>query len=830
MKSIMSLLFVLLPTLMLAQQPWQMKQAPLMTSFANDIDPANVLPEYPRPQMVRDQWQNLNGIWQYQPATAINDDIPEGNLASEILVPFAIESAISGIMEYHEYIWYKRTFTVPTDWDGQRIKLHFGAVDYICKVLVNGTQVGTHQGGYDSFTFDITDALTESGDQELAVLVYDPTDSKGFPRGKQTLYPGGIMYTSVTGIWQTVWLEPVSDTNIETIKMIPDIDQSELSLTVNTEGDATGVTVTAVVKDGESTVSTQEASVNESFNVPVPNAKLWSPTDPFLYDIDITIEKDGVVIDQISSYFGMRKIAMVDDEGVQKLYLNNEFLFHLGPLDQGFWPDGLYTAPTDEALRFDIEKIKAYGYNMVRKHIKVEPQRWYYWADKLGVMVWQDMPSMNSYTSNPKPNEEAAFKSELIQMVEEHWNSPSIVMWVVFNEYQGQHDVTDLVNMVMEKDPTRMVNQGSGGPFENAGHILDFHAYPPPTAPESSTQVRACGEFGGIGYNIEGHLWDPSRVMQYIVVENEEEYLSTYEEYMDQLTVYKTNNGLSAGVYTEITDVEIELNGLMTYDRLDKAEMSRIYAANQKVINNDIYIYELVPSSEKTPQTWKYRTDQPALNWYQTSYTDDHWTSGNGGFGTEGTPGAVIGTQWNTNDIWIRREFELGDLSSFNIDDVYLYIHHDEACEVYINGVLATTLTGYTSKYITVPISDDAKAALNENGTNLFAVHCNQTAGGQYIDVGLSLRSLDYEYPTTINTTKKINDLTLFPNPVGDTISISKELSNEALASIININGQKMQTIKGQIDNVDVSGLKSGLYVLKVNDGGIVQNIKFYKK
>ncbi|MCU4164429.1 sugar-binding domain-containing protein [Carboxylicivirga caseinilyticus] len=830
MKFIIYLMLVLLPFSVVAQTPWQMKQAPLMTSFSNDIDPANVLPEYPRPQMVREQWQNLNGIWQYQPAYSISESTPAGNLAHEVLVPFAIESAISGIMEYHEYLWYKKSFTVPTDWNGQRIKLHFGAVDYLCKVIVNGTTVGTHQGGYDSFAFDITDALTASGDQELAVLVYDPTDSKGFPRGKQTLYPGGIMYTSVTGIWQTVWLEPVPDTNIQTIKMVPDIDQSVLNLTVNTEGVATGVTVTAVVKDGETTVSTQTANANESFNISVPNAKLWSPTDPFLYDIDITIEKDGAVLDQIGSYFGMRKIAMVEEEGIQKLYLNNAFLFHLGPLDQGFWPDGLYTAPTDEALKSDIEKIKAYGFNMVRKHIKVEPQRWYYWADKLGVMVWQDMPSMNSYTSNPQPREDAAFETELIQMVEEHWNSPSIVMWVVFNEYQGQHDVTNLVNMVMQMDPTRMVNQGSGGPFENAGHILDYHAYPPPTAPESSTQVRACGEFGGIGYNIDGHLWDPSRLMEYITVDNEEEYLSTYEEYMDQLTVYKTNNGLSAGVYTEITDVEIELNGLMTYDRLDKAEMSRIFAANQKVINNNIYIYELVPSSEKSPQVWKYRTDQPATTWYQTTYTDSHWSTGNGGFGTYGTPGAVIGTEWNTNNIWMRRQFELGDLSSVNMDDVYLYIHHDEACEVYINGVLATSLTGYTTKYITVPISAEAKAALIENGTNLIAVHCNQTAGGQFMDVGLSLRSLDYQYPTAINNHKILNDLNLYPNPVEDTMTISKELSSDAYASIINLKGEEMQQIKGQIDHVDVSGLKTGLYVLKVNDGGIVQNIKFYKK
>ncbi len=833
MKILINLLLVLIPTFLLAQEPWQMKQAALMTSYSNDVDPDNVLPEYPRPQLERSEWLNLNGKWQYQPASSLGESVPSGALQSEVLVPFAIESAISGIMEHHEYIWYKRTFTVPEGWSGQKVKMHFGAVDYLCKVWVNGEIVGAHQGGYDSFSIDITGALTESGDQEVAVLVWDPTDNMGYPRGKQTLYPGGIMYTSITGIWQTVWLEPVPETNITNIKMVPDIDQSVLNLTVNTDGDATGVTYSATVKDGETTIQSVTGNVNELTDVSVPNQKLWSPDSPFLYDINIKIEKDGNVIDEVNSYFGMRKIAMVEEDGIQKLYLNNEFLFHLGPLDQGFWPDGLYTAPTDEALKFDIEKIKEYGFNMVRKHIKVEPQRWYYWADKLGVMVWQDMPSMNSYTSNPKPNEETAYKNELIQMVQEHWNSPSIVMWVVFNEYQGQHDVANLVNMVMDMDPTRMVNQGSGGPFADAGHILDYHNYPPPTCPETSTQVRACGEFGGIGFNIDGHLWDPSRVMQYITVANEEEYLSTYEAYMEMLGSYKTNNGLSAGVYTEITDVEIELNGLMTYDRLDKADISRIRAANELVINHDIYVNEFVPSSENALQIWKYRTSQPSSNWYQSSYSDDQWQTGLGGFGTIGTPGAVIGTTWNTSDIWMRREFDLGDLSSINMDDLYLYIHHDEACEVYINGVLATSLTGYTTKYVTASISAEAKAALIENGTNLLAIHCNQTAGGQYIDAGIALRTIDYEYtgePTAINNLNKSEGLCIYPNPVQNTLHISKELSSASMVSILSLDGTEVMSMMGINNSIDVSSLKPGVYVLNIKDGGVIQNLKFLKK
>ncbi len=755
MKLLLIVLLALSPTFMFAQKPWKMKQAALMTKYSKDVDPNNVLPEYPRPQLERGEWLNLNGLWQFQPAASFNEELPEGALESELLVPFAIESAISGIMEYHDYLWYKRAFTVPEGWSGQKVIMHFGAVDYSCKVLVNGTEVGSHQGGYDSFSIDITKALTESGDQEVAVLVYDPTDDKGYPRGKQTLHPGGIMYTSITGIWQTVWLEPVPETHINNIKMIPDIDKSVLNLTVNTDGDATGVTFAATVKDGGKTIKTVTGKVNELTDVSVPNQKLWSPDSPFLYDINIQIKKNGAVIDEVNSYFGMRKIAMVEEDGIQKLYLNNEFLFHLGPLDQGFWPDGLYTAPTDAALKFDIEKIKEYGFNMVRKHIKVEPQRWYYWADKLGVMVWQDMPSMNSYTSIPKPMEKNAYKDELKEMVQEHWNSPSIVMWVVFNEFQGQHDVTKLVNMVMNMDPTRMVNQGSGGPFEKAGHILDYHSYPPPTCPESSTQVRACGEFGGIGFNISGHLWDPSRLMEYITVKDEAEYLSTYEEYMKLLTMYKTNNGLSAGVYTEITDVEIELNGLMTYDRLDKADISRIRAANEMVINQNIYIKEVVPTSRKEKQVWKYTINQPSEKWYKASFSDKKWLSGIGGFGTTDTPGAVVGTTWNTNNIWIRREFKLGDLSAVNMDDLMLNIHHDESCEVYINGVLAASLTGYTGNYVSVKLTDEAKAALKQKGTNVIAVHCNQTTGGQFIDVGLSLQSRNYQYSDDLKVISK---------------------------------------------------------------------------
>lgn len=426
-------LFILFPSSLFAQ-PWEPKQAPLMTRFSDEVNPNNVLPEYPRPQMVRDKWLNLNGVWQFQVGTGNTGEPPQNGWGRSILVPFAVESALSGIMEQHQHVLYRRTFTLPVDWSGERVLLHFGAVDYEAVVFVNGEKIGTHKGGYDPFSFDITSALSGSGEQEIVVRVYDPTDNGGYPRGKQSLNPGGIMYTSVTGIWQTVWLEPVPQTRIDNIKIVPDIDHSEISLTVNTAGLADNLSIKAAIKDGNAIGQDGTGSVNTELTIPVPGQKLWSPENPFLYDLDITLMRDGTPIDSVSSYFGMRKIAVKEINGQKKLFLNNEFLFQIGQLDQGYWPDGIYTAPTDEALKYDLEVAKQLGYNMVRKHLKVEPRRWYYWADKLGLLVWQDMPSANSYTENTPPVEREAFESELKRMVKTHWNSPSIIMWVVFNE------------------------------------------------------------------------------------------------------------------------------------------------------------------------------------------------------------------------------------------------------------------------------------------------------------------------------------------------------------------------------------------------------------
>lgn len=602
-------LFMAVPSLLFSQQ-WEAKKARLMTRFAHDVTPNKVLPEYPRPQMVREKWLNLNGLWQYQPGTDASETLPKGNLSGKILVPFPVESALSGVMEHHERLWYRRKFTVPASWKGERVLLHFGAVDYESEVFVNGKSLGIHRGGYDPFSFDITPAITKGGEQEIAVRVFDPTDLGGFPRGKQTLHPQGIMYTSVTGIWQTVWLEPVPKVSINTLKIVPDIDKSILKLTVNTEA-APGFSVDIKVKDGNQTIKTVSGKPNTEITIPVANAKLWSPDSPFLYDLQVSLKKGNVSTDAVSSYFGMRKISIEKEGEYKKLYLNNKFLFELGPLDQGFWPDGGYTAPTDQALKYDLEMMKKFGFNMVRKHIKVEPYRWYYWADKLGLMVWQDMPSPNSYTEHTPPVDTAAFRSQLTKLVQTHWNSPSIIMWVVFNEGQAQHSTPELVKMVKQLDPSRLVNQASGGGHFGVGDVFDIHSYPPPASPmNNGKQALACGEYGGIGYIIPNHIW--ATAPTYVMINNQKDYTNLYNDFANDLAVFRTNQGLSAAVYTEITDVESELNGLVTYDRaVVKAPVETIRASNNTAINKNLYLTELLPSSQKAARNWKYTLEKP---------------------------------------------------------------------------------------------------------------------------------------------------------------------------------------------------------------------------
>ena len=729
-----------------AAHAWAPKKASLMTRWASQVDPKMPLPEYPRPQLVRSQWQNLNGVWQYQPGNA-GDAMPSGqNLSSEILVPYPVASALSGVMEQHPRIWYRRTFTVPQNWRGQQIRLNFGAVDYEAEVFVNGQSLGVHTGGYESFSYDISPYLKNDGPQELVVRVFDPTENGGQPRGKQTTDPGGIMYTPTTGIWQTVWLEPVAKNSIVDLHMTPDVDAGAVKMLVAAPNATPGTQAVVQIKDGGRTVQTVRVRPNVEVAIPVKNAKLWSPDSPFLYDVDVALVNGNAQTDRVSSYFGMRKISVGTVGNYQRLLLNNKFTFQIGPLDQGFWPDGLYTAPTDDALKYDIQAEKELGFNMVRKHIKVEPARWYYWADKLGIMVWQDMPSENSYTGNPQPLDKQAFEKQLISTITSHWNHPAIVMWVIFNEGQGYYDPKRLVTAAKQLDPSRPVSRNSGTDFGadlGISDIVDIHSYPSPNYPQpSATQASVCGEYGGIGYLLKGHLYrgDEYNYQTYTIAPTQEALHDEYGLFTDRLRQFRDQHGLSAAVYTEITDVETEINGLLSYDRIMKVDPAKIRLAN--AFQYPVPTYSaIVPTSEEQSQTYRYTFAQPAPNWFSTNFNDNAWQSGPGGFGTSITPGiGKLGTVWDGSDVWLRRTFTLPNLSAEQVRQVVLTDYHDEDIEVYINGILAYQRNGYTSNYENAPINDAARRALVVGGENVFAVHCKQTQGGQYVDVGLSLK------------------------------------------------------------------------------------------
>nr|WP_224366704.1 AbfB domain-containing protein [Hyalangium versicolor] len=569
-----------------AEAAWALKTPPLSTPWTSQATPANALPEYPRPQMVRADWQNLNGEWQFANATASQTPPFGQNLSESVLVPFPIESGISGIQRHQDRMWYRRTFTVPSGWSGRRVQLQFGAVDWEAKVYVNGQLVGTHQGGFDSFGFDITDRLN-GGTNELIVGVYDPTDSGGQPIGKQRHTPNSIWYTAASGIWQTVWLEPTPSARITRLDMTPDVTGKVLKLTVQATG-LSGQTVEAVAFDGSVQVGSITGSAGTELRIPVPTPKLWSPESPFLYDLRVSLKSGSTTVDQVTSYFGMRSIGLKLVAGVVRPVLNGQFVFQLGTLDQGYWPDGIYTAPTDAALKFDIQKHKDLGYNMIRKHIKVEPQRWYYWADKLGLLVWQDMPSMGS---SPSTAAKTQFELEMRELVDEHRSATSIVQWVVQNEGWGQYDQARLADLVKSWDPTRLVDNMSGinccGAVDGGnGDVADWHVYVGPgSPPPSGARASVLGEFGGLGLRVTGHEWSPGNGFGYEMMSSAAALTSRYVGLVQQTQTLMSNPGLSASVYTEITDVENEVNGMLTYDRaIVKPDATQVKAAHDTLI------------------------------------------------------------------------------------------------------------------------------------------------------------------------------------------------------------------------------------------------------
>ncbi|WP_314411892.1 PA14 domain-containing protein [Streptomyces kroppenstedtii] len=558
----------------------------LSTKWGKDVTPANAHREYPRPQLTRDDWKNLNGSWQFAAAEA-GERPPVGRqLAEKILVPYPVESQLSGIERHEDRMWYRRTFTVPKDWkigSKQRLRLNFGAVDWRSEVYVNGTKVADHQGGYDKFSADVTDALEPGSTQELIVGVYDPTDAadgENPPIGKQRLDPSGIWYTPSSGIWQTVWMEPVAADHVDSLALTPDVGAG--TLTVAPKGVRDGVRVTATAYEGKRRVATVSGRTGSPLTLRIRDARLWSPDDPFLYDLRVRVGKD-----RVESYFGMRSIAVENVEGTPRTVLNGKPVFMMATLDQGFWPDGLHTAPSDEALAYDLKMHKAMGFNSVRKHIKVEPDRWFYWADRLGLLVWQDMPAMTAGV-NPSASARATYEREMKQMIDEHISSPSIVMWVTFNEGWGQYDVGRIAEQAKAWDPTRLVNNQSGlnlGTDGGTGDLMDEHGYPSPALPPRPDGRRALvmGEYGGLGLAVPGHAWS---VQQSYVDVDPATYTDDYLTKLAEVHALACKGGNGA-VYTQIADVEGELNGLITYDRaVVKPEVRRVKAAHEALIDD----------------------------------------------------------------------------------------------------------------------------------------------------------------------------------------------------------------------------------------------------
>ena len=584
-----------------AQAQWKPAGDKIKTQWAEQVNPKSVLPEYPRPLMERSEWQNLNGEWEYaiKPVGEVEPASFDGN----ILVPFAVESSLSGVQkevgEKNE-LWYKRSFTVPAKWKGKDVMLNFGAVDWKAEVFVNDVLVGSHKGGYTPFSFNITPFLKGSGAQKLVVRVWDPSDKGYQPIGKQTSNPQGIWYTSVTGIWQTVWLEPVASNHITAVKSIPNVDANALNVTVGASTPCVTSIVEVKLLDKGAVVASAKGVQGQELRLGVKNPTLWSPENPYLYDMSITMSQNGKVIDQVKSYTAFRKISVEKDQnGILRMCLNNKPLFHYGPLDQGWWPDGLYTAPTDEALLYDIKKTKEWGFNMIRKHVKVEPARWYYHCDKEGILVWQDMPSgdmgnrwephkYNGGTDKERSVESVAnYYQEWKEIMDLGVSHPSIVVWVPFNEAWGQFDTEKVVAWTKAYVPSRLVNPASGGNHRPCGDILDLHNYPGPDMFLFDAQrVTVLGEYGGIGLPLENHLWWNKRNWGYIQFKNSDEVTAEYVKYANELKGF-VKRGFSAAVYTQTTDVEGEVNGLMTYDRkVIKINEAKVKAANQSVIKS----------------------------------------------------------------------------------------------------------------------------------------------------------------------------------------------------------------------------------------------------
>ncbi len=573
----------------------------MTTPWTEDAVKATVpFPDYPRPQLQRTDWLNLNGKWDYIGGKQIaNPTIatqpPSFNNSTEkITVPYPPESYLSGIQKNLEInMWYQKKITIPDAWKGKHILLNFGAADYSTVVFINNKKAGTHNGGYDAFSFDIT-SLLQAGNNTIVIGVQDKNDGKS-PSGKNEAGEHGD-YTFTSGIWQTVWLEPVAENYMSSIKLTPDVANKKLHVQV--ASNLNGASVSAIVSGKNIATINTTGTTNQSFDINIDNPNLWSPENPFLYDLRLQLkEKSGKIADEVSSYFGMRSIVLGEINGEKRALLNGQFVLQLGLLDQGYWPDGIYTAPTDDALQYDVELAKKAGFNLIRKHMKTEPQRWYYWCDKMGVLVWQDMPCM-WFPDEDTATRRSEFRAEWKEIIDEHYNAPSVITWVPFNENWGAFDVKQITDWTKVYDPSRLVNGNTGfnnnPPYRKAygdpgnGDYIDTHIYVGPygaSVPDGKRAV-SLGEFGGVGLFVRGHLY-PVANNAYDMMPTKEDLTNKYVMLLNEVEQLVKYKGLSVAIYTQTTDVEHEINGIVTYDRqVEKMDLKKVADINSEVIKS----------------------------------------------------------------------------------------------------------------------------------------------------------------------------------------------------------------------------------------------------
>jgi hypothetical protein len=732
---------------------WKPAGEKIKTRWAADVTVDNAWKEYPRPQMVRENWQNLNGLWNYavNPGNENVDRKTPTEWDGRILVPFCLESSLSGVqrlLEPGQQLWYEREFEISKD-PNQRTILHFEAVDYECEVWVNGTSVGKHKGGNTPFKFDITEQVVD-GKNTLNLMAIDPTGDHQL-RGKQTLGPRGIWYTRVSGIWQTVWIEQVPAEYICRLKIDTEIAPASITVQTTTGAEAPKSTAVRVTASFDGNQVAEATGTLEKTTLKIEDAKLWSPSDPNLYDLKVELLVSGAVVDSVDSYIGLRKVgSRRDDNGHLRFTLNGQEIFHLGPLDQGWWPDGLLTPPSDKAMLSDIQYLKDAGFNMIRSHIKVRPRRYYYHCDRLGMMMWQDQvsgmpgPGWTRMRLDPPVKdwpEEAhqQYMVELKEMIDSLYNSTCIVMWVPFNEAWGQHRTMKIGKWVSEYDPTRHNNIASGGNFWPVGDVADHHSYPHPSFPTGDPRfndfLKVVGEFGGHGFVADTkHLWNPgAKNWGYGgLPKNKAELLSRYKTSIQMLRQLR-GAGIAGGVYTQTTDVENEVNGLITYDRqVQKFPADDLAAIHAMLMAPPEKMDVLMPIARVKKHDWKYTTEKPADDWMKPDFDASGWKTGPGGFGTAKTPGTTIGTVWDSKDIWVRTEFDYDPTKG----KLVLNLHYDEDPIIYINGVQAAQPEGFTVDYILSDISPEAQSSLKA-GKNTIAIYCQNALGGQYIDAGL---------------------------------------------------------------------------------------------